>query len=134
MIAVFLARYLKGVRAMGQFVAILDRWKLFLILLIPVIFAASCSGGADAQAGGFPPPLVEVSKATSDLVRKESQYIARFESRKSVTLSPRVGGIIRSINTVSGSMVQGGQVLIRIEASQQQAAVRSAAAGTESRT
>jgi multidrug efflux pump subunit AcrA (membrane-fusion protein) len=119
---------------MGESFAILDRWKLLMILLISVIFAASCSGGADAQAGGFPPPLVEVSKATSDLVREESQYIARFESRKSVTLSPRVGGIIRSINTVSGNTVQGGQVLIRIEASQQEAAVRSAAAGTESRT
>ena len=105
-----------------------------LVLLIPVIFSASCSSGADAQAGGFPPPLVEVGKATSDLVRDESEYIARFESRKSVTLSPRVGGIIRSINTTSGNAVGGGQVLIRIEASQQEAAVRSAAAGIDSRS
>lgn len=60
--------------------------------------------------------------------------MARFESRKSVTLSPRVGGIIRSINTTSGNAVGGGQVLIRIEASQQEAAVRSAAAGIESRS
>jgi RND family efflux transporter MFP subunit len=118
---------------MGQSLAILDRWK-YLLLLIPAIFATSCSRGADAQAGQFPPPLVEVGKATSDLVREESQYIARFESRKSVTLSPRVGGIIRSINTASGEVVRGGQVLIRIEASQQEAAVRSAAAGSESRT
>ncbi len=119
---------------MGQSIAILDNWKLLLVLLIPAIFTASCSSGADAQTGGFPPPLVEVGKATSDLVREESEYIARFESRKSVTLSPRVGGIIRSINTVSGRAVGGGQVLIRIEASQQEAAVRSAAAGIESRT
>lgn len=119
---------------MGRFFAILDNLKLLLVLLIPAIFAASCSSGADAQTGGFPPPLVEVGKATSDLVREESQYMARFESRKSVTLSPRVGGIIRSINTTSGNAVGGGQVLIRIEASQQEAAVRSAAAGIESRS
>ncbi len=114
--------------------AFLKNWKLLPVLLIPIIFAASCSSGGDAQAGGFPPPLVEVGKATSDLVRDESEYMARFESRKSVTLSPRVGGIIRSINTTSGNAVGGGQVLIRIEASQQEAAVRSAAAGIESRS
>jgi multidrug efflux pump subunit AcrA (membrane-fusion protein) len=119
---------------MSRSFAILYQWKYLLILLVPSIFSTSCSTGADAQAGGFPPPLVEVGKPTSDLVREESEYMARFESRKSVTLSPRVGGIIRSINTASGNAVQGGQVLIRIEASQQEAAVRSAAAGTESRT
>src|ERR1041385_8297429 len=119
---------------MGRSFAILNEWKYLLILLIPIIFTVSCSRGADAQSGGFPPPLVEVGKATSDIVREESQFIARFESRKSVTLSPRVGGIIRSINTTSGNSVGGGQVLIRIEASQQEAVVRSAAAGIESRS
>ena len=119
---------------MDRSFAILFKWNCLLILLIGAIFTASCSSGADAQAGGFPPPLVEVGKASSDLVREESEYIARFESRKSVTLSPRVGGIIRSINTASGNAVGGGQVLIRIEASQQEAAVRSAAVGIESRS
>lgn len=118
---------------MGQSFAILNKWKCLLVLLIVVIFTASCSSDSSGQAGGFPPPLVEVGRATSDLVREESEYIARFESRKSVTLSPRVGGIIRSINTTSGNAVGGGQILIRIEASEQQAAVRSAAAGIESR-
>lgn len=119
---------------MGQSFTILNNSKLLIVLLIPVIFAGSCSSGADAQGSGFPPPLVEVGKAASDLVREESEYMARFESRKSVTLAPRVGGIIRSINTTSGNAVGGGQVLIRIEASEQEAAVRSAAAGIESRT
>lgn len=119
---------------MDQSFAILSKWKYLLVLLIPVIFTASCSSGSEAQVGGFPPPLVEVGKAKSDLVREESEYIARFESRKSVTLSPRVGGIIRSINTTSGNVVGGGQVLIQIEASQQEAAVRSAAASIESRS
>ncbi|HTK26154.1 MAG TPA: efflux RND transporter periplasmic adaptor subunit [Pyrinomonadaceae bacterium] len=119
---------------MDRSFAILSKWGCLLVLLIQMVFAVSCSSGSNAQTGGFPPPLVEVGKATSDLVREESEYIARFESRKSVTLSPRVGGIIRSINTASGSMVGGGQVLIRIEASQQEAAVRSASAGIESRS
>jgi len=119
---------------MDRYFAILSNWKFWLVVLIPIILATSCSSGGNAKAGAFPPPLVEVGKATSDLVRQESEYIARFESRKSVTLSPRVGGIIRSINTASGNVVGGGQVLIRIEASQQEAAVRSAAAGIESRS
>lgn len=118
---------------MGRVFAILNKLKFPLLLFIPAVLTASCAPGSDAPAGAFPPPLVEVSKATSDLVREESEYIARFESRKSVTLSPRVGGIVRSINTTSGNAVGGGQVLIRIEASEQQAAVRSAAVGIESR-
>jgi multidrug efflux pump subunit AcrA (membrane-fusion protein) len=109
-------------------------WGYLSILLVPVIFSVSCSSGSNATPGGFPPPLVEVSKASSDLVREESEYIARFESRKSVTLSPRVGGLVRAINTTSGNVVGNGQVLIRIEASQQEAAVRSAASGSESRS
>lgn len=122
-----------SVELIYRYSAILSHFKYLLFLLIPVMFSASCSSGGGATAGGFPPPLVEVGKASSDLVRQESEYIARFESRKSVTLSPRVGGIIRSINTTSGDAVGGGQVLIQIEASQQEAAVRSAAAGIESR-
>jgi multidrug efflux pump subunit AcrA (membrane-fusion protein) len=118
---------------MGRPFTFLKHWTFLLVILITLIVTASCSKGG-AQSGAFPPPLVETGKATSDLVRDESQYIARFESRKSVTLSPRVGGIIRSINTTSGNAVGGGQVLIRIEASQQEAAVRSAAAGIESRS
>src|SRR6478672_818011 len=119
---------------MDRFFVVLNNWKYLPVFLISMILTTSCSSSGDAQAGAFPPPLVEVGKATSDTVRDESQYIARFESRKSVTLSPRVGGIIRSINTTSGNAVGGGQVLIRIEASQQEAAVRSAAAGIESRS
>ena len=119
---------------MGRSFAILKQWFVLPVLFVPVLFTVSCSSGGEAQAIAFPPPLVEVGKAASDLVREESDYMARFESRKSVTLSPRVGGIIRSINTVSGNAVGGGQVLIRIEASQQEAAVRSAAAGIDSRS
>ena len=119
---------------MGRSFAILKQWFVLPVLFVPVLFTVSCSSGGEAQASAFPPPLVEVGKAASDLVREESDYMARFESRKSVTLSPRVGGIIRSINTVSGNAVGGGQVLIRIEASQQEAAVRSAAVGIESRS
>jgi len=118
---------------MGGIVVLLNKWLWLLCLLIALIFTTSCSSASNGQAGGFPAPLVEVGRATSDLVRDESQYNARFESRKSVTLSPRVGGIIRSINTSSGDAVGGGQILIRIEASEQQASVRSAAAGIESR-
>ncbi len=119
---------------MGRSFAFFIKLGLVSVLLTSLLLTSSCSSGAEAQTGGFPPPLVEVGKATSDIVRDESDYMARFESRKSVTLSPRVGGIIRSINTVSGNAVGGGQVLIRIEASQQEAAVRSAAVGIESRS
>lgn len=119
---------------MGRSFAFFIKLGLLSVLLTSLLFTTSCSSGAEAQTGAFPPPLVEVGKATSDIVREESDYMARFESRKSVTLSPRVGGIIRSINTVSGNAVGGGQVLIRIEASQQEAAVRSAAVGIESRS
>lgn len=108
-----------------------------LIRLTLLASALATLAGCGPRAGAppeFPPAVVEVAKASTDVVPDESQYIARFESRKSLTLSPRVGGIVRAIETSSGSLVPEGKVLLRIEASQQEAAVRSAAAGAESRS
>ncbi len=102
--------------------------------LLATSLAMTAGCGSQNAPLEIPPPVVEVAKPSSDAVREESNYIARFESRKSLTLSPRVGGIVRSIDTSSGQTVAGGQVLIRIEASQQEAAVRSAAAGIDSRS
>lgn len=109
--------------------------KRIIAIVLASVAIAGCSSSQGSEApGGMPPTVVEVAKPTSDTVRDESQYMARFESRKSITLAPRVGGIVKSIETSSGQAVTGGQVLIRIEASQQEAAVRSAAAGIESRS
>lgn len=108
--------------------------KTLLILAFVSFALAACSSSQGSEGpGGMPPTVVEVAKPTSDTISDVSQYMARFESRKSITLSPRVGGIVKSIETSAGQSVAGGQVLIRIEASQQEAAVRSAAAGIESR-
>lgn len=109
------------------------RLKCLTLLLSALAITAGCTTPGSAPPE-MPPAVVEVAKASADVVPDESQYIARFESRKSVTLSPRVGGIVRAIETSSGSVVPEGKVLIRIEASQQEAAVRSAAAGAESRS
>lgn len=112
-----------------------QNYKKILAIVLASMAIAGCSTSQGSEApGGMPPTVVEVAKASSDTVSDESQYMARFESRKSITLAPRVGGIVKSIETSAGQAVTGGQVLIRIEASQQEAAVRSAAAGIESRS
>lgn len=103
------------------------------LLASALVMMAGCASQQSAPLE-IPPTVVEVAKPSTDAIREESQYIARFESRESLTLSPRVGGIVRSIETSSGQVVTGGKVLIRIEASQQEAAVRAAAAGSESRS
>ena len=110
-----------------------SRHLVVALLGIGLTAACSSTGGAESPAG-MPPTVVEVAKPTSDTVREESRYMARVESRKSITLSPRVGGIVKSIEASSGQPVKGGQILIRIEASQQEAAVRSASAGIESKS
>lgn len=104
-----------------------------LIFLLTVVLSAACSQKTAQKENNSAETLVEVSQPSSNLVREENEYLARFESRKSVTLSPRVDGQITAINAVSGDRVNAGQVLVKIEAARQEATVRSAQVQTESR-
>ena len=72
-----------------------------------------------------PGVAVELSTVGTDLVRNTETYRARLESRRSITLQPRVQGQITQILTRSGTRVPSGTSIIQIDPREQQAALNS---------
>ena len=56
-------------------------------------------------------------------VAQASEYVSTIKSRRSATIQPQVSGNLTQIDVHSGDSVKSGQVLMQIDASQQQAAV-----------
>ena len=78
------------------------------------------------QPPGVP---VELSSVKSGLVQNSETYRARLESRRSITLQPRVEGQITQILVRSGTRIPADAAIIQIDPSRQQAALSSAKAG-----
>jgi RND family efflux transporter MFP subunit len=78
---------------------------------------------AQPQAVGV--KLAAVEAATID---ESSDYIASLESRRSVTLQPRIQGQISRIFVTAGDEVKAGTPIIQVDAREQQAAVSSVSA------
>ncbi len=74
------------------------------------------------QPPGVP---VELSTVGTDLVRNTETYRARLESRRSITLQPRVQGQITQILTRSGTKVPVGTPIVQIDPREQQASLNS---------
>lgn len=56
-------------------------------------------------------------------VAQSSEYVSTIKSRRSANIQPQVSGNLTAINVQSGDHVKAGQVLLQIDASQQQAQV-----------
>jgi RND family efflux transporter MFP subunit len=97
-------------------------WGVFNRFLAPLLM----SGGM----GGQPPTPVELSQPRSSTVQDSSDYAANLDSRQSVRVQPRVGGQIAAIYVRPGDRVETGQVLVQIDAAEQQAQVASREAAT----
>jgi RND family efflux transporter MFP subunit len=76
------------------------------------------------------PPATKVRLATLEpgTVSESSEYIASLESRRSVTLQPRIQGQVSRIFVRPGDRVNRGANLIQVDPEEQQAAVRSSSA------
>ena len=112
-------------------------WLLLGVLLL-------CGGGATIwytlsparQQASFKPDqppgvAVELSPVETGLVQSSETYRARLESRRSITLQPRVQGQITEILIRSGTRVPSGAAIIQIDPREQQAAFSSAKAAIE---
>ncbi|WAS05141.1 efflux RND transporter periplasmic adaptor subunit [Gloeomargaritales cyanobacterium VI4D9] len=71
-----------------------------------------------------PSPVV-VTRPQVQTVAETSEFVGRFDSRQSVTLQPRISGQVQAILVQSGATVQAGQLLLRVDAAEQQAQVRN---------
>lgn len=81
---------------------------------------ATTAAGPGAQA--MPVRTVAVS---TEPVAQSSEYMATVKSRNSTTIAPQVSGVLTDILVHSGDQVKAGQVLMKIDARQQQANVAS---------
>lgn len=71
-----------------------------------------------------PSPVV-LTRPQVQTVAETSDFVARLDSRQSVTLQPRVSGQVSQILVEAGAAVQSGQLLLRVDAGEQQAQVRN---------
>jgi multidrug efflux pump subunit AcrA (membrane-fusion protein) len=98
-------------------------WVLYTRLLLPMMMMRGGPGGPPATPVGLGQPK-------AGTVQDSSDYAATLDSRQSVRIQPRVGGQITAILVEAGDRVQAGQVLMQIDAAQQQAQVASREAAT----
>lgn len=77
---------------------------------------------ADAQPPGV---RVKVSQVQVGTIEESTDFVASLESRRSVTLQPRVQGQVTQIFVRSGDAIASGAAVIQIDPRQQQAAVIS---------
>ncbi len=102
------------------------RIYFFSLLIVGAVGISGCQKKPAAAAApamqGLPVQTVTVALTP---VAQSSEYVATIKSRRSATLQPQVSGGLTEIGVRSGDRVKSGQVLMQIDARQQQAAVES---------
>lgn len=93
---------------------------------------ASRNQNANPAAQQQPPTKVRLATLEPGTVSESSEYIANLESRRSVTLQPRIQGQVSRIFVRPGDRVNRGANLIQIDPEEQEAAVRSSSAAIAS--
>jgi RND family efflux transporter MFP subunit len=78
-----------------------------------------------------PASRVKISTVQAGIIEESDQYIANLESRRSVTLQPRVQGQVAQIFVRSGDTVAAGNPIMQLDPREQQAAVSSVNAAAE---
>ncbi|MCS7031988.1 MAG: efflux RND transporter periplasmic adaptor subunit [Gloeomargarita sp. SKYG116] len=77
------------------------------------------------------PTAVVLTTPQVQTVAEASEFVARLDSRQSVTLQPQVSGRVRRILVQPGATVRAGQLLMQLDAQEQQAQVQSQQAAVE---
>jgi RND family efflux transporter MFP subunit len=108
------------------------RWLWLLIASLLLIGGGSAiawrllaSGNPATQKATAQPPGVAVKLATvqAGIIEESSDFIAPLESRRSVTLQPRIQGQVTQIFVRSGVDVAAGAAIMQVDPREQQAAV-----------
>lgn len=116
------------------------RWWFWLLLTLLLLsgggfFASRMIFGSEQKSAGQNPQArkvpVKLSTVESGAIESRDEYIARLESRRSVTLQPQIQGRITKIFVRSGDDVQAGNAIMQIDSREQQAAVNSVNAAAQ---
>ncbi|MDH4181275.1 MAG: efflux RND transporter periplasmic adaptor subunit, partial [Betaproteobacteria bacterium] len=90
--------------------------------------AGASRGGPGGTGGGQPPAPVEVAKVAAEPMAQTITTVGSLRSDESVTIRPEVAGRIAAIGFREGQRVAKGDVLLRLDASVNQAEVQQARA------
>lgn len=111
-------------------------WVLLALVLAGGGFALwrwlSPQKSASTAANAQPPKVpVKISTVQSGIIEDSSEFVANLQSRRSVSLQPRIQGQVAQIFVRSGDVVAAGNPIIQVDAKEQQAAVSSVDAAAE---
>lgn len=93
---------------------------------LAVLVVLSACGTAAPPPPAPPPATVDVVPAASAPVDRVVRLLGQSAPVDGVTLSSKSAGIVAEISFASGSEVQAGQVLLRLDSAREQAQVREA--------
>ncbi|MDJ0676498.1 MAG: efflux RND transporter periplasmic adaptor subunit [Calothrix sp. MO_167.B42] len=93
-------------------------------------FLNPATSEAPAQAQ-MPPKKVKLSQVQVGKISDSSEFIGTLESRRSVTLQPRIQGQVTKIFVKSGDIVKQGEAIIQVDSREQQASVNSVRAAAD---
>lgn len=79
-----------------------------------------------------PPMPVKTLLIKTSSIEESSEFVATLQSRRSITLRPRIQGQISQILVQSGEQVKTGTPILKVDAKPQQASVESRIAAVES--
>lgn len=105
---------------------------LAVVVGLPSLLAGCGQNAAEAPAQGAQALPVKVMAARTQAIKNSSRYVATLDSRRSVTLQPRISGQITKIFVRAGDNVAAGAPLILVDPEQQQAGVEGSAAAARS--
>jgi membrane fusion protein (multidrug efflux system) len=100
-----------------------------LLLVITITLLVAC--GEDQSSQEHPAPGVMVTKASTQLVKKTSEFIGRTIAVNDVQLRARVQGYLLERNFREGDNVEVGDVLFKIESDSYEAEVAAAQGNVE---
>lgn len=108
-------------------ISVLRRMDRLFALIVAAMGVAGCGTRAAKPAGGPGMQAMPVRTVAAEMqpVAQSSEYMTTIKSRRSATLAPQVSGILTDIPVHSGQQVKAGEVLMKIDARQQEANVAS---------
>lgn len=114
------------------------RWlRLLLVALLllgggAIVWRLLTPQQQPAQTNAQPPGVrVKLAPVQTGTIQESSDFIANLESRRSVSLQPRIQGQVTQIFVRSGDRVAEGTPIIQVDPRQQQAAVSGLNAGAQ---
>lgn len=92
--------------------------SILVFTLFSSLLLAGCQPMEEAKAESAPPPAappVDVAVVVKAPVMAWSQFTTRLEATEEVELRPRVSGVIAAIEFTEGSLVEKGDLLVKLD-------------------